>query len=87
MTVIESILVFWVNQHSEEIEVVFAEVPPTEEPQPPSDDFYDGCDVTKTCFGIGDGDCVANRRCVTIGAVKHDEGKFTFEMRGSSKSF
>lgn len=73
--------------------MTFAEVPDitvsptTETPAPPVDeDFYKGCDETKTCFGIGDGDCVSNRRCVTVGAVKHDEGKFTFEMRASSKS-
>lgn len=97
-TVLESYAVFWVNQHTQEIEVVFlegsttevppvsiTEVPPVSTTESFEYDFYQECGVTKTCFGISnERDCVANRRCDTIGAVIHNEGKFTFEMRASS---
>lgn len=80
---VESYQVFWVNQQSPEFEVIHADLPPAEEL--PEDDFYEGCDVSKTCFGIGRANCVANRQCVTVGAVIHDAGKFIFEMRASRK--
>lgn len=65
--------------------MVYAEAPSTTTTQVPDLDFYDGCDVSKTCFGIGPGDCVRNRQCNTIGAVIHDDGKFTFEMLSSGE--
>lgn len=60
--------------------------PPTTESTPDDLNFYEGCDTTKTCFGIGDGDCVRNRRCNTVGAVIYDGGRFYFEMRSLGKS-
>jgi DOMON domain len=78
--------VFWVNQVSGPIEIVNPGEESTVPPVAPDSSFYEGCDVTKTCFGIGQGNCVQNRRCNTVGAVIFDEGKFYFEMRSSSKN-
>lgn len=83
--------IFWTNQISDEIEIISGDEDPSTSPpivpttSPPSDDFYDGCGTAKTCFGIGDGNCVNNRRCNTIGAVIYKAGNFVFEMRSSSK--
>lgn len=75
------------KQVSKEIEVVYAELPPTNAPEISDFDFYEGCDVTKTCFGVGDDYCVPNRRCSTVGAVIHNEGKFIFEMLAPGEKF
>lgn len=93
MTFIENILIFWVNEQSEEVEVVFAEPPsettvtPTTSAAPPIEEInvYEGCGVSKTCFGIGPGDCVQSRRCVTFGAVIYRDGRFIFEIRSTSE--
>lgn len=93
-TIVESLLIFWVNEVSDEVEVLFVEPPPdttssststTVAPPIEDIDIYEGCGVTKTCFGIGLGECVQNQRCNTIGAVIYREEKFIFEMRSSSK--
>lgn len=97
MTFVESMIIFWVNEQSEEVEVVFAEppsettsitvAPTTTSSAPPIEgiDVYEGCGVSKTCFGIGPGDCVQNRRCVTFGAVIYRDEKFIFEIRSTSE--
>jgi hypothetical protein len=96
---VENLLTFWVNEVSEEVEVVFGEPPVTDTPTvttpsttsstsvlPPieSIDVYEGCGITKTCFGIGPSECVRNRGCTTIGAVIYRDEKFIFEIRSSS---
>lgn len=95
-TFVESFLVFWVNEVSEDVEIVSAEPPITPStattttsttPVPPIEgiNVYEGCGVSKTCFGIGPGDCVRNSQCNTFGAVIYRDEKFIFEMRSSSK--
>jgi len=48
-------------------------------------DIYEGCDVTKTCFGIGSADCVSQRNCRLVGAVIYDnrDDTFQFEVRSA----
>lgn len=89
--IVENFLVFWVNEISENVEVLLTdgELPSTTSTTvaPPSDEFdiYEGCGVSKTCFGIGPGDCVQNRACVTFGAVIYRDDKFIFEIRSTSE--
>lgn len=47
---------------------------------------YDGCDVTKTCFGLPPG-CLNSKSCVSFGAVIVKNSTYTFEMQSSSESF
>lgn len=82
---VESFSDFWVDQTSSNVEVIFAVPPSLPTTEEPEFDIYDGCDETKTCFGIGESDCVRNRRCQTVGAVIHNEGNFVFEMRASGE--
>lgn len=92
-TLVENFSTFWVNQVSDEVVVVLDDglplstVSPTTEPTNTDFELYEGCGETKTCFGIGNSDCIASKQCVTFGAVIHDDGKFIFEMRSSSKIF
>jgi hypothetical protein len=61
--------------------------PPTTQPPPIEGiDVYEGCGVSKTCFGIGPGDCIQSRRCVTFGAVIYRDEKFIFEIRSTSET-
>lgn len=89
-TIVESFESFWVNQISGEVQIdPFGET--TEKvtiPLPEIEEInvYEGCDVTKTCFGIPSG-CINSQSCSTIGAVIYADDKFTFEIRSSSNFF
>lgn len=85
-TMIENFSTFWVDQMSNNVEVIFAEPPSTTSTAVPEFDIYNGCNDIKTCFGIGENDCVRSRRCLTVGAVTYEEGKFVFEMRASGET-
>lgn len=89
-TIVQSLLIFWVNEISADVEVVFAETETettTTTLAPPIGeiDVYEGCGVSKTCFGIGPGNCVQNKQCVTFGAVIYRDEKFIFEIRSTSE--
>lgn len=59
--------------------------PPTIMPPIPDFNSYDGCGVTKVCFGgplIG---CVERQDCDLFGAVIFENDKFTFELLSKRK--
>lgn len=88
VTIVETFPIFWVNHHVAAIVVPGDDVPVvTDPPQPtipPENDdvinrIYEGCDVTKSCFGIPRL-CHLNRNCNMFGAVTYNEYNFTFEL-------
>lgn len=46
-------------------------------------DVYEGCAVTKTCFGFPDG-CIASRNCVSFGSIAFRQERFIYELQSSS---
>ena len=66
VTVVQTFAVFWANYHVSSIIT-------------PSYDVYQGCGITKACFGIPS-HCVPNRSCAMLGAVTYDNPDFTFEL-------
>ncbi|CAG9798172.1 unnamed protein product [Chironomus riparius] len=66
VTIVQTFAVFWVNYQTSSIIV-------------PSYDVYQGCGVTKACFGIPSF-CVPNRSCEMLSAVTYDNPNFTFEL-------
>ncbi|XP_070495050.1 putative ferric-chelate reductase 1 homolog [Chironomus tepperi] len=66
VTIVQSFAVFWVNYQTSSTIV-------------PSYDVYQGCGITKTCFGIPSF-CVPNRNCAMLAAVTYDNPDFTFEL-------
>lgn len=44
------------------------------------DSFYDGCGVTKICFGATN-ECLFKRDCSSAMAVKAEGSKYIFEMK------
>jgi hypothetical protein len=55
---------------------------PTTTTEMPSEDVYDECGKTKTCFGLPNG-CVVTKSCVSFGAVIVKSGTYRFEMQSS----
>lgn len=49
-----------------------------------SDSFYDGCAVTKLCFGTPDG-CVSTQDCAAVVAVTVSGERYEFEMKAVGK--
>jgi len=96
---VQTLLVFWVNETSVDVQVVpIDEAPITTSTESTTTttqsgviegiDIYEGCDETKTCFGIGSvgySSCVSQRNCEVIGAVIYDssDDTFEFEMRSA----
>lgn len=48
--------------------------------------FYDGCDVTKNCFGTPDG-CVPKQDCSAVMAVQLEDSNYVFEMQVKNAAY
>lgn len=57
----------------------------TELPEVDGIDVYQGCAVTKTCFGFPDG-CINTRNCVSFGSILFRDERFVYELLSSSKA-
>ena len=91
-TVVQTQAIFWTGLQSALFVVVppATEVPPTESPSteiPPGLDFdvYEGCEITKVCFGGPAESCLNSRNCDLFGAVTFENGIFTFELLSKRK--
>lgn len=71
-TVMEERYTFWMNQMSADVTIAITE-----------DDVYDGCGVSKSCYGLPDG-CINSRSCISFGAVIVTDGVYRFEMKSTT---
>lgn len=50
------------------------------------DPFYDGCGVTKTCFGATD-ECLSKQDCSTVTTVTPEDSNYVFEMKTKNAAY
>ena len=98
-TVLQSFPVYWTNIFTANVQIVLVNQAPitttstttttttttTVLPEIDGIDVYQGCAVTKTCFGFPDG-CTATRNCISFGSITFREERFIYELQSSSIS-
>ncbi|XP_065209987.1 putative ferric-chelate reductase 1 homolog [Planococcus citri] len=50
------------------------------------DSFYDGCDTTKTCFGVPDG-CLDKKNCNAVTSVNVQGNRYVFSMSAKNAAY
>lgn len=53
---------------------------------PSPDNLYDGCSVTKTCFGM-ESDCIQSKDCSSMVALYYKDKKYEFELFSQKGTF
>lgn len=96
-TVLQTFPVYWTNLFTANVRIVPANQAPitttststtsttTALPEIDTIDVYQGCAITKTCFGFPDG-CIATRNCISFGSITFRDDRFIYELQSSSIS-
>lgn len=89
-TIVNDAQTFWTGVQSSVLFISPGVTPqPTEAPTtvPPPLDFnpYEGCGVTKVCFGGPQTGCLPRQDCDLFGAVIYENNLFTFELLSKRK--